>query len=132
MNVTDADFDDDWVLAVRAICDPVFDSADVNFLVQVIRQPGGISAILWEAEPERFASRYPDSHVVEAYGSGWPPPCIDFWAYVDTVQRRARLCPEGWGPDDITVDLVGDGVRDGVAIARQFASVLRVPGPPDP
>ena len=130
MRAIDSTFGDEWVRAVRSVCDPVFASADVNFIAQVIRSPHGIGAILWEAEPGRYASRYPESGVVESYGSGWPPPCIDFWAYIDAIAQRALLRPEGL--DEISVDLVRDGLRDGLAIAREFARVLGVAAPRDP
>lgn len=123
------DFGADWVSIVRAVCDPVFESADVGFLAQVMMREGTADALLWEAEPARFAERYPDSEVVESYGSGWPPPCLDFWAYIRPAEPCAVLQPTGWGIGEIEVLLCGDGASDGIAIAREFARILRVPGP---
>lgn len=114
---------------VRAACDPVFESADVGFLAQVMMREDTVDALLWEADPVRFAGRYPDSEVSEAYGSGWPPPCLDFWAYIRPAKPCAVLHPEGWGYREIEVLLTGDGADDGRAIAREFARILRVQGP---
>jgi len=136
-----------WVEAVCAFCDPVFASADVEFVRQMqfrrsgstvfegARELSGLAqevALLWEAEPQKFATQYPDCGLVESYGESWPPPCIDFWAYIDGSTGRARLRVEGWGVDEIQVSLVGEGAHDGLGIARQFALILRVPVPPSP
>ena len=88
-----------------------------------------VYSLLWEADPDRFARRYPDSGVVESWGSGWPPPCIDFWALVKTDVPCAVLESGGWGNDEIIVELTGDGLSDGYAIGREFARILRVAEP---
>jgi hypothetical protein len=125
----DGDLNAEWVEAVRQLCDPVFAAADVGFIAQVLATDTG-PALLWEADAERFAARYPDSEIVESYGSSWPPPCIDYWTYIDAGQGRAQIAPEGWGLWQIDIDLSGDGASDGIAIAREFSRILRVAGPP--
>ena len=114
---------------VRAKCDPVFDSAGVGFIAQVIIREEIVDALLWEAKPGPFAKRYPDSGLVESYGSSWPPPCVDFWAYIRPAVPCAVLIPDGWSHPEIVVELSGDGRSDGMAIGRAFASILRVPEP---
>jgi hypothetical protein len=121
-----------WRDAVRAACEPVFVAADVGFewndhVSFTDRHP----AMLWEAEPVRFASRYPESGIEEAYGDQWPPPCIDYWIYVDPVDMTARLSVEGWYRSDQTIDLTGDGSVDGRLLATKFAQTLGVT-PPQP
>ena len=57
-----------------ALCDPVFEAADVGFVRQVQYAGPGyrrVDAMLWEADPEQFAARYPDSGVAESYGRQW-------------------------------------------------------------
>jgi hypothetical protein len=116
-----------WAAAVSAICDPVFAAADAGF----IPADGGFAdALLWEADPSRFAQRYPDSGIKDSFSSaGWPPDCIDYWLYVDANKRQARLAVEGWAELEIELELTGDGDRDGLTIAREFARILRVEAP---
>jgi hypothetical protein len=124
-------FDRQWAVDVCAVCDPVFSAADVGFVRQPL--PDYVSdvapALLWEADPLRFAERYPDSGVVRSYGDQWPPPCIDYWVYVDAETGKARLSVEGWSLGQLPMDLTGDGARDGVALAEEFARILRVATP---
>ena len=90
--------DAEWVRLVCAHCDPVLEAADVGFERQISHEAdGAVSAILWEADPQRFAAAYPDSGIVESYGEGaWPHvSCIDFWLYVDHERQRAVLSVEG-------------------------------------
>lgn len=70
-----AAFDQRWADAVCSVCDPVFASADVGFVRQIQSDPadGLVQALLWEADPLRFAERYPDSRIVDSYGDEWPP-----------------------------------------------------------
>jgi hypothetical protein len=123
--------DQGWAEAVGMVCDPVFESADVGFVRQVQSNPGSphVTALLWEADPRRFAQRYPDSHIVDSYGDDWPPWCIDYWVYVDGDAHRARLSVEGWGLDDEIIDLSGNGELDGVQIGNSVARILRVSAP---
>jgi hypothetical protein len=59
-------FDEVWAASVCKICDPVFESADVGFVRRVLRSETGlISALLWEADPQRFVERSPDSGLLE-------------------------------------------------------------------
>lgn len=119
-----------WAEAVCSVCDPVCASADVGFVNQILEEPGrGVTALLWEADPHRFAERYPNSGVIESYGHDqWPPPCIDYWVYVNPEARQARISVEALS-DDETVDLTGDGLGDGQDIGDVLARILRVPAP---
>ena len=121
-----------WAQAVCDVCDPVFAAADVGFTRQIHEEPRhGIVSLLWEAIPSMFAARYPDSGIIESYGAQWPQvTCIDFWVYIDAAQGQARTSTEGWSADhDTTLDLTGDGIRDGLAIGALMARILRVPAP---
>jgi len=125
-------FDQSWADDVCRLCDPVFESADVGFVRQTAHDPGSgiITSLLWEADPVRFAERYPDSDVIESYGpDDWPPHCIDYWVYVDANARQAHISTEGWSSRDEILDLSGDGVHDGLAIGSAMARILRVPPP---
>ena len=101
----------------------------MGFRGQVLMREQVVDALLWEAIPLRFAEAYPDSEIVETYGSGWPPGCLDFWAYVRPNKPCAVLRPEGWNLDEIEVALSGNGSFDGSAIGRDFARILRVREP---
>src|ERR1700712_1437833 len=125
-------FDGDWAAGVCSVCDPVFRSADVGFVRQMPRESGRvlISSLLWEADPLRFAERYPDSGIVESYGlDQWPPPCIDYWVYVDAKSREGRISVEGWNSGDQIVSLTGVGLCDGLALGEVVAAILCVPLP---
>ena len=123
-----------WVAAVVEACDPIFEAADVGFVRQLQyadEQHSQVDALLWEADPRRFAERYPDSGIVETYGEQqWPGVhCIDYWVYVDHAHQRCRLSAEGWNLPELWLDLRGHGEADGAAIADTFARVLAVPSP---
>jgi hypothetical protein len=129
-----AALDQAWAQEVCAYCDPVFEAAKVGFVRQVqhadeIRQV--VTALLWEAEPLRFAAKYPDSGIVETYGEGqWPDVhCIDYWVYIDHENRRCRLSVEGWNLPDLSIELDGHSGLDGPAIADTFARILGVASP---
>lgn len=114
------------------MCDPVFEAADVGFLRQLHYaddEQGAVDGLLWEADPQRFAERYPDSDILESYGEAeWHNlHCIDFWVDVDHANQRSRLVIEGWNLPALWLDLSGDGRRDGAAIADTFARILAVP-----
>jgi hypothetical protein len=119
-------FDQTWRDDVRAACDPVFEAADAGFEWNTGHWSEAHPAMLWEADPLRFAERYPDSGIEASYGDQWPAPCIDHWVYVDPSTTSARLSVEGFGVRDITVELTGDGVLDGNALAAAFAAILGV------
>ena len=76
----DLPLDDAWAQEVAAFVDPVLALADFGFG----RLPSNsrADALLWGADPVRFAERYPESGIIETYGQEqWPGvPCIDFWA----------------------------------------------------
>lgn len=123
-----------WVAAVVEACDPIFEAADVGFVRQLQyadEQQSQVDALLWEADPRRFAQRYPDSGIVETYGEQqWPGVhCIDYWVYVDHANHRCRLSAEGWSLPELWLDLRGHGEADGAAIADTFARILAVPSP---
>ena len=86
-----------WANQVVALCDPVFTAADVEFEYTISTEPDGtVTSLLWEANPRKFAARYPDSGVVEAYGDQWADThCIDFWATFEDP-AYARVNVEGW------------------------------------
>jgi hypothetical protein len=119
-----------WRDAVRAACEPVFAAADVGF-----RWNSGTAfdpdhpTLLWEADPARFAARDPGSHIEEEYGEQWPPPCIDYWIYVDPARMTARLSTEGSADPEKTVSLTGDEAVDGSALAAEFSALLRLRPP---
>ena len=117
--------DEAWAVRVAAICQPVFDAADVDFQAH----PPQAAALLWEAAPTAFADRYPDSGIVEISGDHWPPPCIDYWVYVHPETMTAELSVEGWGLTREEYAVTGDAEADGLVIARRFAEILRVPSP---
>jgi hypothetical protein len=119
-----------WRDAVRAACEPVFAAADVGFeWNESFAFDRENPALLWEADPARFAARYPDSEIEEGYGEQWPPPCIDYWVYVDPVEMTARLSTEGWSGLNEAVSLTGDGSQDGHVMAARFGAILRVVPP---
>jgi hypothetical protein len=119
-----------WRDAVRAACESVLASAQVGFQWNdTTHFDGDTPALLWEADPQRFATRYPESGIERSYGDQWPPSCIDYWIYVDPATMTARLSVEGWNLSDTTVHLVGgDGTSDGQLLAATFASILGVSG----
>jgi hypothetical protein len=119
-----------WRDAVRDACEPVFASADVGFVWNKSNFVADRPTLLWEADPKRFSARYPDSGIEHSYGDQWPPPCIDYWVYIDPAAMVARLSVEGWNGRDQTVDLSGYGFSDGQLLATSFAAILGVP-PPD-
>ena len=116
-----------WRDAVRLRCEPVFLAADVDFRWNdTVWSAGPQPALLWEADPVRFASRYPESRVQEAYGDQWPPPCIDYWIYVDPAEMTARLSGEGWHGMQDVFDLTGEGAVDGTMLAARLSQILEV------
>jgi hypothetical protein len=87
-----------------------------------------VEAILWEADPSKFAARYPDSGIIETYGEEhWKDVgCIDYWLYVDAPDRVGRLSVEGWNLPEVLVKISGHGGMDGMNIAAVFARILGV------
>jgi hypothetical protein len=130
----DSPFDNQWAEDVSSYCDPIFDAAQVGFIPQVQHadeERQVVAALLWEADPVKFATRYPDSGIVETYGiDQWPDVhCIDYWVHVDHEQRRCRISVEGWNLPDLMIDLRGHSDFDGAAIADTFARILGVSSP---
>jgi hypothetical protein len=122
-------FDAAWADTVAARCDRVFAAADVGFTRPGATADGPTGTLLWEADPARFAARYPDSEIVETYGlEHWPGVhCIDYWVYLDAEHGECRLSMEGWNLPDVVVKVRGHGELDGTEIAAVFARVLGVP-----
>ena len=124
-----------WAEEVAQFCDPIFDGADVGFVRQVQYaddEQNEVVYLLWEADPQRFAERYPDSGVLEAYGDEYQwrsVSCIDYWVNLDHTNRRCRLSVEGWQLPELWLELRGEGGWDGPAIADTFARILGVPSP---
>lgn len=123
-----------WADEVAQACDPIFEAADVGFVRQVTYANDDkheVISLLWEADPQRFADRYPDSGIVETYGEDqWQRVhCIDYWLNLDQPNRRCSLSAEGWNLPELWLDLRGVGAWDGPAIADTFARILGVPSP---
>ncbi|WP_353953190.1 hypothetical protein V6K52_07105 [Knoellia sp. S7-12] len=77
-----------------------------------------------------MADRYPDSGIIDSYGRDqWPPHCIDYWIYLDAERGEALFSVEGLEPDDVLVQLTGDGLEDGRSLGRVLAQILGVPAP---
>ena len=126
--------DESWAIDVSRMCDPVFEAADVGFVRQPLPTGPGhvVDALLWEADPQRFVGRYPDSGLVDAYGGAEQfagVHCVDFWVYVERDTGRCRLSVEGWNLPELWLELRGHGAADGAAIADTFARILGVPSP---
>ena len=122
-------FDDDWSTTVCTVLDDLFLRARAGFSRAAPARPrdGVVGDLLWEADPARFLERYPDSDVVESYGGLWPPPCIDYWVYVDVPSHVAQLSTEGWGGEPRTVELSGSGAVDAGRLAAALGEILSVP-----
>lgn len=121
-----ARFDQAWLAEVTRLVDPVFQAADVGFVRQLLTsKDGDIAGVLWEADPERFAARYPDSGIVESYGEEqWPQvACIDYWLHLEEDPPRGRISCEGWNLDDNTLELTGDA-GDAELIAEIYRHIL--------
>jgi hypothetical protein len=113
--------DEDWYGRVRAWCDPVFDAAEWGFVASAHNE-----ALLWEADPAKFAARYPESRVIEAYGGDLADVhCIDFWIYMDRP-GYARLSPDGWDLPELHVPLLGWAEADGRSLAAVIGRILGV------
>jgi hypothetical protein len=90
-----------------------------------------VAAILWEADPSRFAKTHPGSGIVEPYGEQqWDDVgCIDSWVYVEADDNLCRLSVEGWNMHEVLVRARGHNDVDGMAIASVFARILGIPSP---
>ncbi|KQV62908.1 hypothetical protein ASC64_17640 [Nocardioides sp. Root122] len=128
------DPDHAWAVEVVGACDPVFRAADVGFVHQVgygDEHRRTVVSLLWEADPTRFADRYPESGIIESYGADqWPGVhCVDFWVYVEPEAGRCRLSVEGWNLPELFLELRGIGAVDGANLADTFARILGVTSP---
>ena len=119
-------FEDDWSSIVCGSLDRIFLRASAGFqrTAPETFTKGVVGDMLWEAEPVRYAERYPDSGVVESYGGQWPPVCIDYWVYVDTSAGRALVSIEGWDTEPQSVDLTGHGLVDAGRIGGILEGIL--------
>lgn len=124
----------EWVEQVVRECDRVFAAADVGFLRQEMPESGDVGAVvrsvLWEADAELFDAKYPGAGMRASYGEQqWPPPCIDYWLYLDEWPENARISVEGWGFPEVVLRLHGHPGFDAMSISAVFAKVLEVPMP---
>lgn len=120
-------FEPEWSAIVCRRLDAVFDATNAGFSRTSPEQPmiGVVDDMLWEANPIRFAERYPDSGIVESYGDQWPAPCIDYWVYVDVETRLATLSTEGWSVDRQEITLSGIGDEDADRLHEHLARILQ-------
>lgn len=124
MEISMGRFDDDWQLVVCARLDPLFSAADSGFTRSTAAVAGELTDMLWETDPHSFAARYPDSGIEESYGPGWPPPCIDFWIYVDAAKHLATLSTEGLHARFDEIPLTGRSAVDAQTLSDVVASAL--------
>lgn len=120
-------FEPEWSAIVCRRLDTLFDSTCAGFSRSSPAQPvtGVVGDMLWEADPIRFAERYPDSEIVDSYGDQWPPPCIDYWVYIDVDARLATLSTEGWSHDDQEIALSGKALEDADRMHEHLAPILQ-------
>lgn len=121
------EFEPEWSAIVCRRLDPLFSSTDAGFSRSAPAEPttGVVDDMLWEADPIRFAERYPDSGIIESYGDQWPAPCIDYWVYVDVESRVATLSTEGWAFDNQQIPLSGTGAEDAERLHERLARILQ-------
>lgn len=119
-------FESEWSTIVCRRLDALFDSTNAGFTRSSPEQPmpGVVDDMFWEANPIRFAERYPGSGIVESYGDQWPAPCIDYWIYVDVHAGVATLSTEGWSVDRQEVRLSGIGDEDADRLHQRLARIL--------
>ncbi|HLS46170.1 MAG TPA: hypothetical protein VK045_12105 [Ornithinicoccus sp.] len=120
-------FEPEWSAIVCRRLDTLFYATDAGFSRSSPAQPvtGVVDDMLWEADPLRFAERYPDSGIVESYGEQWPAPCIDYWVYIDVGTRSATLSTEGWSHDNQEIALSGKGAEDADRLHEHPARILQ-------
>ncbi len=133
----------DLVAALHRWVDPVLAQAGFswNDSGEISESDGRLVAVLYEADPDDFVRRYPQTRLQSRYGDQWPPPCVDLWLKFDWDARRIELDLEGF---DVRHDLHGSGIQvlaeggtqlsgdaneDARAVAAALASVLSVTGP---
>ncbi|MDF8265597.1 hypothetical protein [Luteipulveratus flavus] len=122
-------FDQAWIRAVKSRCDETLQRADVGFTAQDIHdEHGAVTAIMWQANPQRYAERYPDSAIVDSYGSQWPEVRdINCTLKLDESPHAVGLAIEGWGLPEVFVRVDQRGDRDGVQIANLLSRIFAVP-----
>jgi hypothetical protein len=129
---------------LRRWVDPVVAQAGFawNESGQNVDRAGRLNAVLYEAAPLDFVTRYPESDLQESYDPGeWPPPCVDLWLEFDWNEKRTTLNLEGF---HVTEHLAASGLEsvatratrltdasqdDARMIASALACVLGVSGP---
>lgn len=123
-----AGFEVKWLAIVCGRLDCLFEATGAGFSRSMPGEPVDeqVGDMLWEADPMRFAERYPESWIVESYGDQWPAPCIDYWIYIDVDSRRATFSIEGFDVDPESVALTGDGSQDAERLRKVLASAHNV------
>lgn len=129
---------------LRRWVDPVVAQAGFrwNEHAQEVDRAGRLNAVLYEAAPLDFVTRYPESDLQESYPPDeWPPACVDLWLKFDWNENRTDFNLEGF---EVTQDLAASGHEgvatratrltddpedDARAIASALAHVLGVSGP---
>ena len=119
--------DPTWHDAVREACEPVFASADVGFVWNQATFDAAQPTLLWEADPERFAARYPDSGIERSYGDQVAASLHRLLGV--RRPRDARGSALGRGLERLGAHLRAERRwwPDGQLLATAFAAILRVP-----
>ena len=129
---------------LRRWVDPVVAQAGFtwNESGREVDSAGRLNAVLYEAGPLDFVTRYPESDLRESYDPDeWPPPCVDLWLEFDWNENRTDLNLEGFhvtqhlaasghqGVATRATRLTDDPEDDARVIASALACVLGVSGP---
>jgi hypothetical protein len=113
-------FDNDCAGVIYAHVNPVMVAADVDFRGHGPNQV----AMLWEADPNLFVTKYPSSGVRQMWGENWPPSSVDWWLHVVPEENAYRLDVAGWNLPDVWVRSSGVMGLDAVQLAALMARLL--------